>query len=139
VILTIKAFVCKTRNDQVRPMMDISDPKNLTPRSSGIDRYDQPIQQYRFDGSVYHDCSYTDVTTVARTLNINKTSKRKGPRGGVAVPFPVRLHMMLEGITSNQTNPEDNICIASIVSWQPHGRSFRIHDVKKFVSLVMPR
>lgn len=102
--------------------------------------YDQPIQKYRFDGNVYYDCSYTDIKTVIDTLQIDKSSRRKGPRGGVAIPFPVRLHIMLENHDNEDSSNQDNEHnIKSIVRWQPHGRSFHITDVKRFVSLVMQR
>lgn len=53
---------------------------------------------------------------------------RKGPRGGVTTPFPVKLHMLLEH------NEYEHI-----ISWQPHGRCFLLHDPKKFLEIVMPR
>lgn len=57
--------------------------------------------------------------------------KSVGSRGGVAVSFPVLLHQML---SSAQQEHFDHI-----VSWQPHGRCFRVHKPQLFVDLVMPR
>jgi hypothetical protein len=57
--------------------------------------------------------------------------KCKGPRGGVAVPFPVRLYAMLE-----DTKKEG---FEHIVSWQVHGRCFMVHSPAKFVTDVLPR
>uniref|UniRef100_A0A7S2URE0 HSF-type DNA-binding domain-containing protein n=1 Tax=Attheya septentrionalis TaxID=420275 RepID=A0A7S2URE0_9STRA len=51
-------------------------------------------------------------------------------RGGVTTPFPLKLHEMLEGIAKDG--------LSSIVAWQPHGRSFVVHDPQKFVHEVMP-
>ena len=51
--------------------------------------------------------------------------------GGVSVPFPFKLHEMLDAIE------EDGY--ASIVSWQPHGRCFKIHKKAEFVEQIMPR
>jgi transcription initiation factor TFIID subunit TAF12 len=111
------------------------------PQTQQQQQYVQPVKRYRFEGNVYHDCSYSDVKTVVHTLNINITSRRKGPRGGVAVPFPVRLHAMLEH--HNQERKYDHHDSSDdrklVVCWQPHGRSFRINDVKQFVLSVMPR
>lgn len=54
-------------------------------------------------------------------------------KGGVKVPFPVKLYNMLEHIDLNE--PE----LAKIVSWQPHGRAFAAHDPKRFEKEVLPR
>jgi len=45
-------------------------------------------------------------------------------KGGVTMPFPVKLHHLLEHIDLNE--PE----FANIISWQPHGRCFLTHDAK---------
>lgn len=54
-------------------------------------------------------------------------------KGGVSVPFPMKLHDMLEHIQRDE--PE----LASIVSWQPHGRCFLVHEPKEFAQHVLPR
>ena len=51
-------------------------------------------------------------------------------RGGVATPFPWKLHEMLE-----DASKEGN---EWIVSWQTHGRSFIVHKPKIFVEKIMP-
>eukprot|EP00584_Thalassiosira_punctigera_P012993 CAMPEP_0172557068 /NCGR_PEP_ID=MMETSP1067-20121228/71231_1 /TAXON_ID=265564 ORGANISM="Thalassiosira punctigera, Strain Tpunct2005C2" /NCGR_SAMPLE_ID=MMETSP1067 /ASSEMBLY_ACC=CAM_ASM_000444 /LENGTH=467 /DNA_ID=CAMNT_0013346057 /DNA_START=398 /DNA_END=1801 /DNA_ORIENTATION=+ len=56
--------------------------------------------------------------------------KRKGPRGGVTVPFPTKLHVMLSKVDDNG--------LSHVVSWQPHGRCFVVHKPKEFVMEVMP-
>lgn len=55
------------------------------------------------------------------------SKKRRGPRGGVAQPFPEKLHLMLSTVDRDD-----------IVSWQPHGRCFAVHKPKEFVSEIMP-
>lgn len=50
-------------------------------------------------------------------------------RGGVVVPFPWKLHEMLERVADE---------FSSVVSWQPHGRSFMVHNPDEFVQRVMP-
>jgi hypothetical protein len=62
-----------------------------------------------------------------RTLSIPVTKKK----GGVAVPFPLKLHELLEKAE------EENL--THIVSWQSHGRAFVVHDPKSFVRHLMPR
>ena len=41
--------------------------------------------------------------------------------------FPERLYNMLEYVDTHH-----NEAISKIVSWQPHGRCFRVHYVKQF-------
>jgi hypothetical protein len=52
-------------------------------------------------------------------------------RGGVACPFPWRLHEMLK--LANAEGLDD------IVSWAPHGRAFIVRKPKEFASRVMTR
>ena len=52
-------------------------------------------------------------------------------KGGVACPFPWRLHLCLEAVEKEG--------LQQIVSWQPHGRSFTVYQPHKFVELIMPR
>lgn len=43
-------------------------------------------------------------------------------------PFLIVLHQLL-----------DEEIAPSIISWEPHGRSFHIHDIKRFVLCILPR
>jgi len=52
-------------------------------------------------------------------------------RGGVTIPFPLKLHHMLDTI--------DNDGYGDVASWQPHGRAFLVHKPSEFVSTVMPK
>lgn len=52
-------------------------------------------------------------------------------KGGVVIPFPVKLHSMLDAIERDG--------YAHIISWQPHGRCFLVHKPKEFVSTIMPK
>jgi hypothetical protein len=58
-------------------------------------------------------------------------SVKRDPRGGVPVPFPLKLHELLDTIEADGH--------ADVLSWQPHGRSFRVHKTKEFVETIMPR
>lgn len=49
-------------------------------------------------------------------------------RGGVTVPFPLKLHEVLTAVMENGHE--------HIVSWQPHGRCFVVHKPKEFVELL---
>ena len=62
----------------------------------------------------YHDFSSTpDIEIPCKT------------KGGVKVPFPVKLFLLLEHIDLYE--PE----LANIISWQPHGRCFLTRDNKR--------
>lgn len=50
------------------------------------------------------------------------------PRGGATSLFPIRLHKMLESVEGNGYQ--------DVVSWQPHGRCFLIHNHEEFVKLL---
>jgi len=52
-------------------------------------------------------------------------------RGGVAEPFPPRLHRMLR-----EVEQEGN---ADIVSFYSHGRAFAVHDMERFCTEIMPK
>jgi hypothetical protein len=62
------------------------------------------------------------------SLGHNLPIKKKG---GVAVPFPLKLHELLDKVDDENLN--------HIVSWQPHGRAFVVREPKRFVSGLMPR
>lgn len=59
------------------------------------------------------------------------TKPKKGPRGGVYDPFPLKLHRMLKYAALEN--------LENVVSWMPHGRAFKIHDSKVFASTIMPK
>jgi len=54
-------------------------------------------------------------------------------RGGVKVPFPLKLFQMLESI--DLYSPE----FSQFISWQPHGRCFRVHNLEQFREQVLPK
>jgi len=65
------------------------------------------------------------------TVQPGPTDMEVVARGGITAPFPVKLHEMLERVEKDG--------FGHIVSWQPHGRCFMVHNIKKFVKYVMPR
>lgn len=75
----------------------------------------------------YHDHSHDESNVLTGEYEV---PKRKGPRGGVTVPFPVKLHLMLSRVEEEG--------FGHIVSWQPHGRCFLVHKPKEFVDEIMP-
>ena len=82
----------------------------------------------------YHDHFQDPIDTeLPCTIdpNENGLKKRRGHRGGVAVPFPEKLHYMLSRMDVEGTD--------EIVNWQPHGRCFIVTKPKDFVEKIMPR
>lgn len=81
------------------------------------------------------DHTYIDHLHDPPTANIEAIdihdSKSKGPRGGVTVAFPEKLHQMLSQV--------DEEGLSQVVSWQPHGRCFLVHRKREFIDEVMPR
>lgn len=73
-----------------------------------------------------HD--YHDRTSAVGTYGIDLVP---ASRGGVNTPFPVRLHEMLLQVQHEG--------LEFIVSWQPHGRCFMVHDPKSFVEVVLSK
>ena len=73
----------------------------------------------------------TPTEAVVSSDDEQSKKSRRGPRGGVAVPFPDKLHHML-----TQVERED---LSHIVSWQAHGRCFVVHNAKEFVATIMPK
>ena len=55
-----------------------------------------------------------------------------------AASFPCRLHRMLTDIDELAKNDPSMAHLPSIISWCEDGKSFKIHDRKKFIGTVMP-
>lgn len=73
----------------------------------------------------YHDHSFDPFKdTGGFCLGVNK-----GHRGGVTIPFPAKLHVMLSRV--------DEEGMSDVVSWQPHGRCFVVHKPHEFVNKIM--
>ena len=68
-----------------------------------------------------------DTPLYSKNPQSNKPVTRNGARGGVSIPFPDKLHRILESHEFDE-----------FISWLPNGRSFILHDVQGFVTSVMP-
>ena len=66
-----------------------------------------------------------------QSVKAPKPSGKRGPRGGVYDPFPIKLHRMLDECKAAG--------LESVVSWLEHGRAFRIHQPKLFAATIMSR
>jgi hypothetical protein len=80
----------------------------------------------------YHDHYHDPLEPLPEsTLSEMQAKRQRGPRGGVAVAFPEKLHEMLSRMDEEGTS--------NVISWQPHGRCFLIHKKNDFVNQVMTR
>jgi hypothetical protein len=70
----------------------------------------------------YHDHS--------QEKEVNHPCQQKS-RGGVSIPFPLKLHGMLDKAMAEGHG--------DIVSWQPHGRCFVVYKPQDFQSIILPK
>jgi hypothetical protein len=82
---------------------------------------------------VVHD--YVDHGAVDRLVFEAAEATTTTSRRGVEIPFPLRLHQLLDDAEGSETTDS----FAHIISWQPHGRCFVIHQPQLFVTQVLPR
>mmetsp|Transcript_21612 Transcript_21612/g.45464 ORF Transcript_21612/g.45464 Transcript_21612/m.45464 type:complete len:280 (-) Transcript_21612:156-995(-) len=80
----------------------------------------------------YHDHSKQTLRDhlFSKLVGNDVPQRDKKPNGGIAVPFPTKLHLILS--QAEESGFDD------IISWQPHGRCFLVHDHEKFVDTIMP-
>lgn len=88
----------------------------------------KPQPKHRNMAEEYRDLFHVSIDDITKDLPKNK---RKGPRGGVTLPFPVKLYRMLEA------TKKSGMC--DIVSWQEHGRCFMLHQPATFAREILPR
>ncbi len=107
-----------------RPARRVGGRRRRKKRSKGVVRERHIIQHN------YHDHAFEPVDFDEFVLD-HDTSCAIKKKGGVSIPFPLKLHDLLEKAEEEGLN--------HIVSWQPHGRAFVVHEPKKFVSQLMHR
>lgn len=71
--------------------------------------------------------NYQDLSGVPEKV------KKVIAKGGVKEPFPIKLFKLLQHIDLEENN------YAQYISWQPHGRCFRIHSIKGFKEHILPK
>ena len=81
-------------------------------------------QPRKFVEHNYHDHANDEVSK-----HVSGTKASCSKRKGYANSFPFKLHGVLHQIGLDR--------LSHIMSWQPHGRAFRIHDMRGFISKVM--
>ena len=108
--------------------------------------YLTPIWLYRitvdrFLTKSYFSCLECDDATRTMTAfsSVNGLENVSYPRTGkrgVPQQFPRRLHLMLESEAKLQATSSDH---PDIISWSDSGKAFKISDVSKFSSEVLPK
>jgi HSF-type DNA-binding len=83
----------------------------------------------RFVTHDYHDFAIDRVGSIG-TSNVNLAGVASSPTSGEQT-FPCRLHYCL--------NEMERDGLSHIVSWQPHGRCFVVHDKDRFMKEVLGR
>jgi hypothetical protein len=108
----------------------------FAPSSSMDGGSTQPQKQYEHSDMLSGKHIYTDHATVRVENPLHDppleflSVDRQPAKGGVTIPFPLKLHEMLDQIEADG--------LANVISWQPHGRCFVVHDPKSFSESVMP-
>mmetsp|Transcript_6568 Transcript_6568/g.9816 ORF Transcript_6568/g.9816 Transcript_6568/m.9816 type:complete len:341 (-) Transcript_6568:232-1254(-) len=74
----------------------------------------------------YHDHASDKIGEQTFKIGEDDKNHKVSTGGGVAIPFPIKLHNMLEHI--ELIEPE----LSHIISWQPHGRCFIVHKPRLF-------
>lgn len=78
----------------------------------------------------YHDHA-TDTEESWSSEELDEEDEQARRKGGVAVAFPLKLHAILDQVEQDG--------LGHVISWQPHGRCFSIHQPKYFVETLMPK
>lgn len=63
----------------------------------------------------------------------SSSSSSKGPQGDVK--FPIRLHEMLQDVHQSSSSSS----LTEIVSWNPDGTAFKVHDKSQFETILLPK
>jgi HSF-type DNA-binding len=71
-----------------------------------------------------------ESTPSSSSASADGTTTKKRRRGGVSVSFPTKLHAVLEQMEADG--------LEHVLSWQSHGRCFKIHKPTEFAEYVMP-
>lgn len=81
--------------------------------------------------TAYHDLATFDVTTAAQCRRLCGFETEYFGVGGPKEKFPVVLYALLEKAEDDNFN--------NVISWQSHGRAFRIHDHVALEKEVLPK
>jgi hypothetical protein len=136
---SLRAMPSKTRRNSTSThdhvVSDHSDNEEMTPRFSRRSRAEHSRHRIKhYVEHNYHDHKHDPIVTVLPNLALtddHSCHRPTGHRGGVATPFPEKLHELLESASEHGLD--------EIIGWQPHGRCFVVHKPKQFVEDIMPQ
>jgi len=117
-----KIYTCPIRGfEQEQDLLEVSNSQFFSGAGSA--------SQYN---NYYTESKTNSCSTFKQKANIF-SPKSNGYKSNYSTPmsFPIKLYDLL-----NRVEEED---LSGIISWQPHGRSFKIHNSKKFAENVMKR
>mmetsp|Transcript_95 Transcript_95/g.173 ORF Transcript_95/g.173 Transcript_95/m.173 type:complete len:276 (+) Transcript_95:454-1281(+) len=102
-------------------------------RAKAVRSQQKPGTTFGHNERIFVDHSYTDHNDDQPTFEemqaIAKLNSRENFLSDRRTMFPLRLHKVLERASANEKS--------DIISWQPHGRAFKIHDKKRFEREVL--
>lgn len=103
------------------------EPKDTSNTDKPIDVYIVENQPYQNTYDAHPNTTMITSTTIAR--------------GGVACPFPWKLHDMLDYCTKMTMEPEfeSSTTHSKIVTWNDTGTAFAVLNTKVFVQTILPR
>lgn len=78
--------------------------------------------------------NHTSINSASNTVEHNQ-QHRPNKRGGNKYPFPQRLFDLLEKADDGR-EPEE---LSSIISWNPNGKHFRVHNRKVFEQIIQKK
>jgi HSF-type DNA-binding len=83
------------------------------------------------ESSFINECSSTKPSDPLESKNVSQTSGWNNDFVTNRITFPQTLYQLLDDATEQKV---DN----NIIGWDDNGKSFRVHDRKRFVTEVMP-
>ena len=118
---------------EVKNVIELEDMLNAPSSSEILHRSRSDSKDFSSDNTDNEsESSLSGLRNISQhQLHIEKKYQYPRNSGGVAVPFPLKLHQMLDDV--------DKDGLSHIVSWQPHGRCFVVHLPKVFVAKIMPK
>jgi hypothetical protein len=130
-IINMKSRTSRTNSVSTDSSRRSSASSMSTRQSRSSRRFSMQNHVKHFVEHDYHDHLHDTFKDDFQSIAMSDAKKRRGHRGGVAVPFPEKLHYMLSRMDDEGTS--------DIVTWQPHGRCFTVHNSREFVEKIMPR
>ena len=79
---------------------------------------------------------HTSITS-SSNASIEHNHQHRSKRGGCKYPFPQRLFDLLE--EADDDVEHNKHVLSSIISWNPNGKHFRVHNRKEFEKIIQKK